>query len=279
VALDSPAGEDWDDGMSIRTSRWPAGVPCWADLTVPDVAAAREFYSAVLGWTFEDTGDEYGGYVIGQVNGASTAGIGPLPQEGMLSAWTVYLASDDVGKTAAAVAENGGTVLLEPGDVGPMGRMLIAADPTGAVFGVWQAGQHIGAGIVNEPGGMTWEDLRSTDPERAHAFYRSVFGYRIDPLEMAGPDYGLFALPAEEAPLGGMGGMMGAPEGTPSHWLVYFAVADADAAGAAAEAHGGSVLAPAFDTPFGRMSALTDPAGAVFWIAQTDPANMPDRSG
>lgn len=265
--------------MSIRTSRWPAGVPCWADLTVPDVAVARRFYSAVLGWVFQDTGDEYGGYVIGQVHGTAAAGIGPLPQEGMPSAWTVYLASDDVEKTAAAVAEHGGTVLLAPGDVGPLGRMFIAADPSGAVFGVWQAGTHIGAGVVNEPGGMTWEDLRSTDPARAQAFYTALFGYRLDPLEAAGPDYGMFALPGEDAPLGGMGGMMGAPEGTPSHWLVYFAVADADAAVAAAQEHGGASLAPAFDTPFGRMAPLTDPAGAVFWVAQSDVATLPDRSG
>jgi predicted enzyme related to lactoylglutathione lyase len=262
--------------MSIRTSRWPAGVPCWADLTVPDVAAARDFYSAVLGWRFEDTGDEYGGYVIGQVGDAAAAGIGPLPLEGMPSTWTLYLASDDVEQTAAAVSEHGGTVLLAPGDVGPLGRMCIAADPTGAVFGVWQAGTHIGWSVVNEPGGITWEDLRSTDPARAQAFYTALFGYRIDPLETAGPDYGMFALPGEDAPLGGM---MGAPEGTPSQWLVYFAVADADAAGQAAQAHGGSVLAPAFDTPFGRMSALADPAGAVFWIAQTDPVQATDRTG
>ena len=67
-------------------------------------------------------------------------------------------------------------MLLAPGDVGPLGRMLIAADPTGAVFGVWQAGTHIGAGLVNRPGGLVWEDLRSPEPERARAFYRSVFG-------------------------------------------------------------------------------------------------------
>lgn len=74
--------------------------------------------------------------------------------------------------------------------------------------------------------------------------------------------------------------MFGGPEGTPSHWLVYFGVADADAAVGAAEARGGQVLAPPFDTPYGRMGALGDPAGAVFWIAQTNPDQpMPDRSG
>jgi uncharacterized protein len=217
-----------------------------------------------------------GGYVIAQSQGAAAAGIGPR-QPGMPSAWTLYFASDDIDATAASVAEAGGSVLLPPGEVGELGRMCIAVDPTGAAFGVWQAGTHLGAGIVNEPGGLTWEDLRSPDPDAARAFYGRVFGYRTDPLEMAGPDYWTFALPGAEQPCGGMGGMMGA-EGAPAHWLVYFAVADADAAVAAAERHGGAVLVPAFDTPFGRMAGLADPGGAQFWVTRLpegDPSAPP----
>ena len=109
--------------MPIRTRKWPAGVPCWADLTVPDVPAAQAFYAAVLGWSFTDTADEYGGYVIGQVDGAAAAGIGPTPQQGVPSAWTLYLASDDVDGTAKQITDAGGTMLLPPGDVGPLGRL------------------------------------------------------------------------------------------------------------------------------------------------------------
>jgi uncharacterized protein len=264
--------------MSLRTSPWPAGVPCWADLNVPDVAAAKAFYSAVLGWEYQDSGEEYGGYVLAVRGDAPAAGIGPQPEPGMTAAWTLYIASDDVDKTAAAVTENGGTVVLAPGDVGPIGRMAIAADPTGAVFGVWQHGQHIGAGLVNEAGGLSWDDLRSHDPDAARAFYSQVFGYRTEPLAEAGRDYSLFMIADSEVPLGGMGGMMGA-EQLPSHWLVYFGVADASAAVAAAEAAGGTVLVPAFDTPYGRMAGLQDPDGAVFWVSQSDPSQAPDRSG
>jgi predicted enzyme related to lactoylglutathione lyase len=263
--------------MSLRTSPWPAGVPCWADLMAPDVAAAKEFYGAVLGWAFEDTEAEYCGYTIATAHGAAAAGIGPV-REGARTAWTLYLASDDADKTQVSVTEHGGTVLLPAGDVGPLGRMFVATDPTGAVFGVWQAGSHIGAGVVNEPGGLTWDDLRSPDPDAAREFYRAVFGYRMDPLPEAGPDYALFSRPDEQAPLGGIGGMMGA-KGAPPHWVVYFGVADAEAAVAAAQRSGGSVLAPGFDTPYGRMAGLTDPGGATFWVAQVDIANQPDRSG
>lgn len=252
-------------------------MPCWTDLTTPDVAAAKEFYASLLGWTYADTEDEYGGYAIAQVDGAAAAGIGPLPPSAP-PAWTLYLASDDVDATAAAVSGHGGTVHLPPGDVGALGRMGIAADPTGAVFGVWQAGEHIGAEVVNQAGALTWDDLRSPDPDTARAFYTAVFSYRTDPLPDAGPDYATFSLPGERAPLGGMGGMMGAAA-QPAHWLVYFGVVHADAAVTAAEQGGGKVLARDLDTPYGRMAALADPAGAAFMVIEPSGSQQPDRSG
>jgi predicted enzyme related to lactoylglutathione lyase len=157
--------------------------------------------------------------------------------------------------------------------------MSVAADPSGAAFGIWQAGTHIGAGLVNEPGGLTWEDLRSTRPAAAQDLYRAVFGYRLDPVPMAGEEYRTFALPDEEFPLGGMGPMMGSPEGTPSHWLVYFGVESTDAAVAAGTAAGGTLVAPAFDSPYGRLALLADPAGASFAVIETAGSPQPDRAG
>lgn len=186
--------------MSVRTEPWPAGVPCWIDLTVPDVGAAKAFYAEALGWTYADTEGDFGGYAIAEMRAVAVAGIGPLPAAGMTPAWTLYFASVDADVTSAAVAEHGGTVLLPPGDVDELGRMCIAADPTGAAFGVWQAGTHIGACLVNEPGGLVWEDLRSPDPATAQAFYRAVFGYDTEAVDAAGPDYVTFALPGRRCP-------------------------------------------------------------------------------
>ena len=241
--------------------------------------AATAFYSAVLGWSFSEPDQEFGGYVIGSVKGAAAAGIGPQQQAGAPAAWTLYFASDDADGTARAVKEAGGEILLEPGDVGPLGRMFIGADPSGAVFGVWQGRGHIGAGVANEPGGLCWEDLRSADPDAARAFYSTLFGYTYEGLEAAGPDYTLFFSRPGEAPLGGMGGLTRAPAGTPSHWVVYFGVDDVPAAVQRAEEAGGTVLTAPFETPYGPMAALTDPAGAVFWISDPGATEQPDRSG
>lgn len=251
--------------MPIRDSKWPAGTPCWVDVAVPDVDVARAFYGAVLGWTFHDSGAEYGNYQMCMAGEQTAAGLGKIQMEGQPAAWTVYLASDDADATARAIKDNGGTVFVEPMDIPQVGRMVIAADPTGATFGVWQAAPMPGIEIYNETGGMVWEDARLTDLDAGKAFYAAVFGFEYNPVPGAPDDYGVFGF-GHGDPLGGIGGLTGAPEGTPSHWIPYFGVADVDAAVAAAQNGGGTVVAPATDTPFGRMATLLDPFGAVFAV-------------
>ncbi len=255
--------------MSRRSEPWPAGTPCWVDIAVPDVAASTAFYGAVMGWSFVDSGEEFGHYNIAQVDGHAAAAIGPRQDENQPTAWTVYLASDDADVTAAAISANGGMVIAAPFDVPGNGRMSVALDTAGAPFGVWQAGGTIGAEIVNEPGGLTWTDARLTDPGAARDFYAAVFGYRYQSLDGAPDDYQMFDLGG--GPLGGMGGMMPGEPATPSHWVPYFSVADVDVAAAAATGSGGRLLADPRDTPFGRMAFLTDPDGAAFALASPPP--------
>ena len=254
--------------MSTRTDPWPAGTPCWVDLSVPDVAGAVAFYSAVIGWTFVDTGPEYGGYHIAQMNGSAAAGVGPIMQEGQPSAWTVYLASDDADATAKLIGEHGGSVLVGPMDFAGSGRVLAAADPTGGVFGVWQQTGMIGFEVQDEAGSFVWDDALLTDPAAGKRFYADVFGFQHAPLgreagEVPG-DYETFHVGGR--PAGGIGGMTGAPPGTPSHWLAYFMVADIDAAVTAVSGGGGAVLMAPEDTPFGRIGVLVDPFGAQFGL-------------
>src|SRR3712207_1553518 len=115
--------------MPTRDEPWPAGTPCWVDISVPDVAAATAFYGAVLGWDFVDSGEEYGHYNIAQVDGRAAAGLGPIMAEGTPTAWTLYFASDDADATAKLVTEHGGSVLFGIGrahvlnPVTPISRM------------------------------------------------------------------------------------------------------------------------------------------------------------
>ena len=172
-----------------------------------------------------------------------------------------------IDATAAAITGNGGALLAAPFHGAGNSRVTMAVDPTGAVFGVWQAGRGgIGAEVVAEPGAMVWTDAHLPDPDRGRAFYTGVFGYEYQPVPGAPRDYTTFSLGADR--LGGMGGMMGAPAGTRPWWLAYFAVADTAAAVAAARTAGGTLLSGPDDTPFGfgRMALLTDPDGATFAV-------------
>lgn len=250
--------------MPTRTENWPHGTPCWVDLSVPDVAAAVEFYGALFGWTAHDSGEEMGHYHIAFTDKGAAAGIGPVMEEGQPTTWMVYLAADDADATVKAIGDAGGTVMVPPMDIPGSGRMVVAHDPTGAVFGVWEAAGMIGASVFNEPGSLLWEDARLGDAEAGKAFYASVFGYRYTPVDGAGPGYATFDTGGD--PLGGMGGLEGLPEGVPPHWMPYFAVADVDAAVAVATERGGRVAAEPEDTPWGRMACLVDPQGAVFMV-------------
>ncbi len=254
--------------MVTRETPWPPGTPCWVDLGVTDIPKARAFYSALFGWEIRDTPPEAGGYVMGEIGGLPVAGIGQS-QGDMPIFWTTYLATEDADKTAEAIKAAGGQVMMDPFDVMDVGRMFIAVDPGGAFFGVWQARSHTGARRANEPGSLIWSENMSRDFEANKAFYGSVFGYHFGDIGAPGMNYS--TLDIDGRPVGGIG-EIGAdqPAELPASWGTYFAVADTDAAMARVVELGGRVIAPAWDSPYGRMGVVADDQGAVFSVMSTD---------
>ena len=254
--------------MPTRDGAWPQGTPCWVDCQVDDTDAARRFYGELFGWEIEDSPADAGGYLMAIKSGRPAAGIGPKPQEmPMQSTWTTYLAADSADDVHAKVAAAGGQPFMAPFDVMDVGRMFVAADPTGAVFGVWEARAHTGAGVYNEPGAYTWNELQTRDYKAGQVFYNEVFGY--DYTEIGnGVDYNYAtaALPGSDAPVAGVNDLTKMPGATPSHWLAWFAVADCDASVAKVTELGGSVMTPTSDSPFGRMAVVTGAEGEAFGI-------------
>ena len=252
--------------MVQRDKAWPAGTPCWVDLGTDDVARAATFYSTLFGWDTQVGPPETGGYVMCEVQGRPVAGIGPkMGPPDVPAAWTTYLSTDDADATTSKIGPAGGSVLAEPFDVMDVGRMSVAADPGGAVFGIWQARAHSGMQLANEPGAVCWNENMSRNLEANKAFYRAVFGYEFD--DMSSPDFSYATFRTDGNPLGGIGdlGTM-APAETPAHWMTYFGVADTDRASELTTKLGGSILRPAWDTPYGRMAILSDDQGAVFAV-------------
>ncbi|MGY1707112.1 VOC family protein [Geodermatophilus sp. SYSU D00697] len=250
--------------MPTRNTPWPAGTPCWVDYGASDLEAAKDFYGRLLGWEFEGGDPEYGGYLNATRNGEPAAGMGPLMNPGDSPAWTTYFATDDSQATAARIREAGGTVVVEPMEVGPMGTMAIAVDPQGNAFGLWQSGTHTGCRIYNEPGSLVWNEAAVDDPAAAREFYGAVFGFTFDQVPMDDEmDYTTFA--TGENPLGGLGGHQ---PGSPKGWAVCFSVASTDEAVATVEAAGGKVTMAPTDTEFGRFAVVEDPWGAPFSVMQ-----------
>ncbi|MEU6643799.1 VOC family protein [Saccharomonospora sp. NPDC046836] len=251
--------------MTTRDTPWPDGTPCWVDLMVPDPRMAMDFYGALLGWDFADQGDEAGNYLLCSRQGRNVAGIGAIPpdQAGARAAWTIYLATSDLAKIVAAISESGGNIVMPPMDVMQAGKMAIAADPTGSVFGLWQAVQHTGIQLANVPNSAVWMECITRDFDRAKGFYGTVFGYEFDDMSAGGYSYA--ALKVGGNVVGGLGQMSSeAPADVPPHWSVYFGVTDTDAAVARVGELGGDVVRPPTDSPYGRMSTVTDNQGSYF---------------
>ena len=276
--------------------RYIPGVPCWVDTSQPDPEAAVQFYSGLFGWEFEDVmppGAD-GSYFIGRMRGGDVAAVGSITNDAEpVAVWNTYIWSDSVDAVASLVAGAGGGVLAEPFDVMDAGRMAVFADPEGAVFNVWQAKQHRGAQIVNEPGSLNFNGLNTRDPEAAKRFYGQVFGWQTlaigggfeawtlraygDHLALDRPtirqemvDMGAPGFEDVVATLNAIGDEQ--PD-TPAHWSVTFAVADADATAEKAQELGGKVVMAPFDAPWVRTTVIADPQGATLIASQFVPEN------
>jgi predicted enzyme related to lactoylglutathione lyase len=254
--------------MPKRTS-YAQGTPSWVDLQTTNQEAAKAFYSGLFGWTYDDQpmpqGGEYSMAQIGQDNVAAISQQPPdMAAQGVPPMWNTYIAVDSCDDAMAKVAAAGGQVAMPAFDITDAGRMAFVLDPGGAAVGLWQAGRHIGASRVNEPGAVIWNELITEDPAGSTGFYEQVVGLTSSDMEMEGQKYTTFETAGRS-----IGGTT-PPQmpGTPNHWHVYFATADADAAAAKATELGGSVLVPPFDTPPGRIAVLRDPQGATFSILQ-----------
>jgi predicted enzyme related to lactoylglutathione lyase len=243
--------------MTTHRDPWPAGSPAWADITVPSLAVARDFYGPLFGWTFVVGGPETGGYTQAFLDGRRVVGLTEPTAPSSTPAWCVYLATDDLLATAAAVLDHGGHVVL--------GTTGLYADPTGAVFGLWQSGTHTGWDVEVEPGSVTWTEVMVHDQPRALSFYRDVFGYHVDDLSAPGFTYASLSLGS--GPLAGVGQYSpSAGSSAPPAWTLYFAVSSADEAADSISTLGGTVVSPPTDTPFGRMAIAAGPFGEVFAV-------------
>jgi predicted enzyme related to lactoylglutathione lyase len=257
-----------------EVTAYPNGVFCWVDLATTDAAGAKAFYGQLFGWEAGDSPLPGGGaYTTFRLGGHRVAGMGELQPEqraaGVPASWSSYVKHDDADAVAERITAAGGTVIMPPMDVMEEGRMLVAQDPTGAVFGVWQPGRHTGAELVNAPNALVWNELqiRGHDVESAIQFYNRVFGWSdlrreegyvglaVDGRRQAG------ILPLDES-----------RANIPSNWTVYFLVEDVADTTRRAAALGADIHVPKTDLDErSSFAVIRDPQGAYFNVVHWPP--------
>ncbi|MEO0494199.1 MAG: VOC family protein [Actinomycetota bacterium] len=259
--------------MPVRES-YAHGTPSWCDVSSRDLEGSKAFYGAIFGWEMRTAPEpEAGGYTMAVLEGRSAAAVTPQPQEqidmGIPPHWTMYFTVDDVDAMPAKIEAAGGSVMARPFDVMTAGRMMVATDPEGAVFCLWQAGENIGAEIVNQPGALTWSELYTADHEQAAAFYGDALGMATRMSE-SGTSAALAIFGVGDTELASVLPIMG-PEGTPPHWLPYFGVEDCAATLARINELGGQVHMGPMDIDQGRIAVVADPEGAAFALIELAP--------
>src|SRR5215207_1514343 len=268
--------------MSERDGYHP-GVPCWVDTWQPDPEAAVGFYTQLFGWEAVKMmpPNSPGQYFLCKLRGRDVAAIGSQPPERArhVPVWGTHIWVESADAAAAKVTDADGSVVIEPFDLLDAGRTAVFADPAGAVLCVWQAKEHRGAQLVNEPGAWAMSQLNTRDPDGAKAFYGAVFGWTTEEFGEGDDGITLWRLPGYEggepeqpvsrevvATMAPMGERY--PADVPPHWSVNFWVADTDAIADKAAELGGKVVVPPHDTLVSRDAILADPQGAVFSVSK-----------
>jgi hypothetical protein len=249
--------------MGERTSYAP-GTFSWAELVTGDAEAAKDFYTALLRWDYDDQptgGDQV--YSMAKRDGKHVAALYSDP--GQPPRWNSYVTVESVDEATAKSSEAGGTELHEPFDVLDVGRMAFIADPTGAAIYLWEPQRHIGAQLVNAPGAMNWNDLITPDPDEAARFYGELFGWTFEEV----PDTdGYRVIKNGDRENGGVA----TREDVAPAWIPYFGHEDLERAIAAVPGLGGEVLDGPVKMWGGAFGVFSDPQGALFslWAGHFD---------
>lgn len=242
----------------------------WYELATTDTAAAKAFYSEIVGWGVREAVPDmsYSLFTAGEL---PICGLTKLPTEapGAAPHWIGYVGVDDVGASTDRTKHLGGVVHVPPTDVPGVSRFSVVADPQMAPFALfkWQNLSQDQPPDLTKVGAVGWHELFAGDWERAFTFYRELFGWQMAGAE-ADPTgrYQLFSAAGQT-----IGGMFTKPAMVPvPFWLFYFNIADVDAATERVRTAGGQVLEGPVEMAGGRrVVRCTDPQGAMFALTGT----------
>jgi len=247
---------------------------CWVELCTPNIDKAKTFYQGLFNWGTENfpmpDGNDYTMMKIGDNPIAGSYQITPeMKAEGAAPHWASYILVKDTDSTTKKAKTLGATVYKEPFDIADMGRMSVLADPTGAVFYLWQRKQEPTTTVAkNKPGNFGWNELVTSDTNKAKQFYCDLFGWTADTQTTpSGKVYTSFL--NGDTPVGGMLELTDEWKGTPPHWNVYFTVSNLDDTIAKAKSVSAKIVyEPITAENVGRFTMITDPQGVNFSVIE-----------
>jgi predicted enzyme related to lactoylglutathione lyase len=239
----------------------------WYELITTDVAAARDFYTKLMGWGAQDLSGPGGAYVLLTVGPTPVCALVALPEgerdTGAKPCWIGYVGVDDVDAAADRVRRLGGTVYIPPTLIPGISRFSVFGDPQTTTLGLVKPESPGPAQPAERSEGRVgWHELLAADGETAMAFYGALFGWRKADADVdATGTYQVFSAGGRA-----IGGMLTKPAVVPvPFWLYYFNVGDIDAATKRVTAGGGGIIYGPAELPGGTwIVQCTDPQGAMF---------------
>ena len=256
----------------------PAGSYIWYELMTPDPAGAKAFYDKVVGWDMGTEsvapGIEY--RMIKRSDGGNAGGVLTLTEDmiakGAIPAWYGYIHTSNVDASVKAMTADGATVLMPPWDQPGVGRLAMVEDPTGAPFYLMDPLPPEGAAdatsdvfSVDDAEHVRWNELSTTDQDRAIEFYTGHLGWTQEGSMPMGEFGDYEFVQCDGVGIGAI--MRKMPQSPSSQWVYYVGVDDIDRAASAITDGGGSVVNGPMDIPGGEYALVgLDPQGAVFGL-------------
>jgi len=259
-AIVEPASQEHHVGKTI-----------FVELVTPDLAAAKQFYAGLFGWTFRDI--QAGGreYAEALLDGRPVAGLiqKNLPaNEHRQPAWLSFFSVGDVDAARKVALQNGAKVLFEPHSIPDRGREAVFADPQGAVFAVLASSSGDPPDVLASPGEWIWSSLITNNADTDAAFYQAVFDYEVFELPASeGAEHLLLA--SDNYARASVNSLPANRPNAHPHWLNFVRVEDAVKMAAEVVALGGRVLVePRIDRHGGQVAVVADPLGAPFGLLE-----------
>jgi uncharacterized protein len=252
----------------------------WFEHLSREPRKAQGFYAEVLGWRMQPFSMGDSSYDMIYVGDTMIGGYAAPSGQSQPSHFISYVSVEDVDAAAREAAVSGGKVVQAPFDASGVGRMARISDPQGAELCLFKSITGDPPDTVPPQGGWVWNELHTTDPAGAAAFYEKVLGFSHRAMDM-GPSGTYHIVSRGGVDRGGITGHL-APA-VPPHWLPYVAVADADATIERARKYGAKIAMGPLDIPgVGRFGVLEDPTGAVLAVLKPQPRQgsrgRPERS-